>query len=222
MYCQGLKIPRQGEAVGGLPVSDTFPGGVLGLQWQWQANPQPEKWLRRGADGLHLVCGSAATIWRMPNMLSQMLPAADFTAEVKLSLTNAGAGAKTGVVIEGHTYSAIELCRSENGCLLRVLRGDVKESVQRGQVVPVSGALSEAEEVILAEKKLDTTEIAVTIKVTDARQVQYGVAAGGENTPLGAAQPITRATWTGARLGVYARGGTEADTADIAVFALKF
>lgn len=212
----------QGEAVGGLTVSDTFPGGVPGLQWQWQANPQPEKWLRRGADGLHLVCGSVATIWRMPNMLSQMLPAADFTAEVRLSLTNAGVGAKTGVVIEGHTYSAIELCRSENGCLLRVLRGDVKESVQRGQVVPISGARSEAEEGILAEEELDTTEITVTIKVTDARQVQYGVAAGGENTPLGAAQPITRATWTGARLGVYARGGTEADTADIAAFAVKF
>ena len=193
-----------------------------GLQWQWQANPQPEKWLRRGADGLHLVCGSAATIWRMPNMLSQMLPAADFTAEVRLSLTNAGVGAKTGVVIEGHTYSAIELCRSENGCLLRVLRGDVKESVQHGQVVPISGARSEAEEVILAEENLDTTEITVTIKVTDARQVQYGYIAGGESTPLGAAQPITRATWTGARLGVYARGGTEADTADIAAFAVKF
>lgn len=193
-----------------------------GLQWQWQANPQPEKWLRRGADGLHLVCGSAATIWRMPNMLSQMLPAADFTAEVRLSLTNAGAGAKTGVVIEGHTYSAIELCRRENGCLLRVLRGDVKESVQCGQVVPISGARSEAEEVTLTEKKLDTTEITVTIKVTDARQVQYGYIAGGESNPLGAAQPITRATWTGARLGVYARGGTEADTADIAAFAVKF
>ena len=58
--------------------------------------------------------------------------------------------------------------------------------------------------------------------VIDARQVQYGYIAGGGSKPLGAAQPITRATWTGARLGVYARGGTEADTADIAVFAVKF
>ena len=211
-----------GEAVDGLAVSDTFPGGVPGLQWQWQANPQPDQWLRKGADGLHLACGSEKTTWRMPNMLSQMLPAADFTAKVKLSLANAGAGAKTGVVIEGHTYSAIELERSENGCTLRVLRGDVKETVVRGQAVPVSGALSEAEEVTVAEKSIDTAEITVTMKVTDAKQVQYGCLLGGETVPLGEPQPITRATWTGARLGVYARGGAAADTADIAAFTVKF
>ena len=213
----------QGEAVAGLAVSDTFPGGVPGLQWQWQANPQSEKWLRKGADGLHLTCGSDTTVWRMANLLSQMLPAADFTAEVPLSLANAGAGAKVGVVIEGHTYSVIELCREETGAVLRVLRGNVKESVKRGQVVPVSGALSEAEETVLTEKKIDTNEITVTLKVTDAKHVQYGfVTAQGENVPLGEAQPIARATWTGARLGVFARGGADTDVADVAAFDVKF
>ena len=103
-----------------------------------------------------------------------------------------------------------------------MLRGDVKETVQRGQVVPISGALSEAEETTMAEKAIDTAEITVTMKVTDAKQVQYGYLAGGENLPLGEPQPIARATWTGARLGVFARGGAAADTADIAAFAVKF
>ena len=57
----------KGEAGPGLQIGDSFTNGKPGLQWQWQANPQPEAWLRPVAgDALHLVCGASGSLWRQP------------------------------------------------------------------------------------------------------------------------------------------------------------
>ena len=191
----------KGEAGPGLQIGDSFTNGKPGLQWQWQANPQPEAWLRPVAgDALHLVCGASGSLWRQPNVLSQMLPAADFTANVTLGLAGCGAGAKVGLSVMGQKYSAIELCRTAQGCTVQLVQGMVKDLAPTG----------DAEETILAEKMVDTDEITVTMKITAAKQVQYALlAADGTAVPLGGAQPVAKATWTGARLALYARGGTK-------------
>ena len=92
----------KGEAGPGLQIGDSFTNGKPGLQWQWQANPQPEAWLRPVAgDALHLVCGASGSLWRQPNVLSQMLPAADFTANVteeEAFLTGDGKNKPTGLL----------------------------------------------------------------------------------------------------------------------------
>ena len=90
--------------------------------------PQPEAWLRPVAgDALHLVCGASGSLWRQPNVLSQMLPAADFTANVTLGLAGCGAGAKVGLSVMGQKYSAIELCRTAQGCTVQLVQGMVKD-----------------------------------------------------------------------------------------------
>lgn len=135
----------KGEAGPGLQIGDSFTNGKPGLQWQWQANPQPEAWLRPVAgDALHLVCGASGSLWRQPNVLSQMLPAADFTANVTLGLAGCGAGAKVGLSVMGQKYSAIELCRTAQGCTVQLVQGMVKDLAPTG----------DAEETILAEKWL--------------------------------------------------------------------
>ena len=59
-----LSEPPGGEPVGSLQVSDRFPGGIPGLQWQWQANPHPETRLRPAeGNGLNLTCGYAGSLW---------------------------------------------------------------------------------------------------------------------------------------------------------------
>ena len=69
----------------------------------------------------------------------------------------------------------------------------------------------------------DTDEITVTMKITDAKQVQYALlAADGTAVPLGGAQPVAKATWTGARLALYARGGTKGDAACIKQLNITF
>ena len=204
----------KGEAGPGLQIGDSFTNGKPGLQWQWQANPQPEAWLRPVAgDALHLVCGASGSLWRQPNVLSQMLPAADFTANVTLGLAGCGAGAKVGLSVMGQKYSAIELCRTAQGCTVQLVQGMVKDLAPTG----------DAEETILAEKMVDTDEITVTMKITAAKQVQYALlAADGTAVPLGGAQPVAKATWTGARLALYARGGTKEDAACIKQLNITF
>ena len=204
----------KGEAGSGLQIGDSFTNGKPGLQWQWQANPQPEAWLRPVAgDALHLVCGASGSLWRQPNVLSQMLPAADFTANVTLGLAGCGAGAKVGLSVMGQKYSAIELCRTAQGCTVQLVQGMVKDLAPTG----------DAEETILAEKMVDTDEITVTMKITAAKQVQYALlAADGTAVPLGGAQPVAKATWTGARLALYARGGTKGDAACIKQLNITF
>ena len=204
----------KGEAGPGLQIGDSCTNGKPGLQWQWQANPQPEAWLRPvTGDALHLVCGASGSLWRQPNVLSQMLPAADFTANVTLGLAGCGAGAKVGLSVMGQKYSAIELCRTAQGCTVQLVQGMVKDLAPTG----------DAEETILAEKMVDTDEITVTMKITAAKQVQYALlAADGTAVPLGGAQPVAKATWTGARLALYARGGTKKDTACIKQLNITF
>lgn len=146
-------------------------------------------------------------------MLSQMLPAADFTANVTLGLAGCGTGAKVGLSVMGQKYSAIELCRTAQGCTVQLVQGMVKDLAPTG----------DAEETILAEKMVDTDEITVTMKITAAKQVQYAMlAADGTAVPLGGAQPVAKATWTGARLALYARGGTKKDTACIKQLNITF
>ena len=164
-------------------------------------------------DALHLVCGASGSLWRQPNVLSQMLPAADFTANVTLGLAGCGAGAKVGLSVMGQKYSAIELCRTAQGCTVQLVQGMVKDLAPTG----------DAEETILAEKMVDTDEITVTMKITAAKQVQYALlAADGTAVPLGGAQPVAKATWTGARLALYARGGTKEDAACIKQLNITF
>ena len=197
------KAPR-GSAVGELAVSDRFAQGLPGLQWQWQANPHPDLWLRPGdSDGLNLVCGARGTLWQQPNLLSQMLPGADFTAGVRLSLPDAGEDAKVGISVLGHRYSAVELCRRGDGYTVRLVTGSVPDLAPDG----------DACETLVTEKPIDSNEIIVTMKVGQAERVEYGFhVPGGTMEKLGGPFPVTCATWTGARLALYARGGTTQDT----------
>lgn len=83
----------------------------------------------------------------------------------------------------GQKYSAIELCRTAQGCTVQLVQGMVKDLAPTG----------DAEETILAEKMVDTDEITVTMKIMAAKQVQYALlAADGTAVPLGGAQPLPR------------------------------
>ena len=74
--------------------SDEFDGNALGLQWQWQANPQPNWAFPAGGLGfLRLFIVPAPdgfkNFWDLPNLLLQKFPAPEFTAGTKLTFTHA-------------------------------------------------------------------------------------------------------------------------------------
>lgn len=70
---------------------------------------------------------------------------------------------------------------------------------------------------------VDTDEITVTMKMTAAKQVQYALLGSRwHRSAAGGSQPVAKATWTGARLALYARGGTKGDAACIKQLNITF
>jgi len=96
--------------------SDEFDGSTLGLQWQWQANPQPT-WcfLDPAHNNLDLysakIPDTAKNLWDVPNILLQKFPAETFTATTKIRLIANPKleEEKAGLVIMGMSYAYIAI-----------------------------------------------------------------------------------------------------------------
>ncbi|RSK43406.1 glycoside hydrolase family 43 protein [Hymenobacter perfusus] len=94
--------------------SDEFSSAALGLQWQWHANPQPGwAFLNQSAGTLRLYSvplpDGSRNLWQVPNLLLQKLPAEQFTATAKLTVTPRFEGEKVGLVIMGLDYATLIL-----------------------------------------------------------------------------------------------------------------
>ncbi len=100
--------------------SDEFNGNSLGLQWQWQANPQLN-WAycfpAKGVLRLNSILkpDSAKNLWEVPAMLTQKFPAEEFTATVKFSFTTKTNGEQFGLVVMGMSYAGITVTKTESG-----------------------------------------------------------------------------------------------------------
>ncbi|HVK47283.1 MAG TPA: glycoside hydrolase 43 family protein [Pseudobacter sp.] len=104
------------------PDGDEFNHAVLGLQWQWQANPRAT-WCFPDAEkgGLRLYSvqqpDSAKNYWDLPNLLLQKFPAEAFVVTTKLSFSPSvkPLKEKTGLVIMGLSYATLELQARPDG-----------------------------------------------------------------------------------------------------------
>ena len=107
--------------------SDEFNSPDLGLQWQWQANPQPAWSLMDPAEGtLHLfsakIPDTAKNLWDVPNLLLQKFPADAFMVTTKLRLVPNPKldEEKAGLVVMGMSYGYIAI-ESRSGALHLIL-----------------------------------------------------------------------------------------------------
>lgn len=105
--------------------SDEFNSTLLGLQWQWQANPKTTWAFMNTADGslrlyTELIPEGATSLWQVPNLLLQKFPAEEFSVTAKISfkpnpkLENE----KIGLVVMGMSYAGMSLSSSKDGILL--------------------------------------------------------------------------------------------------------
>lgn len=110
--------PRPASLTPSKPASpqthDDFADGKPGLQWQWQANPNPA-WLLPGHGQLHLRCcglpqaKEKRNFYWLPNLLLQKFPAWQFTAQTRLTLNADVAGDAGGLIVYGERYAALLL-----------------------------------------------------------------------------------------------------------------
>ncbi len=177
---------------------DDFQGPELGLQWQWQANPQ-RAWYEVD-HGLRLnilpCVRGESLLWYMPNVLTQMPQDWAFTLETPLTLEAREIGDEAGIAVLGHSYSALALHRGEGGNELRLYRGTVTEQTAQGLA---------REELALA---LPFAGEAATLRLHfhEGGTVSYGyVRPDGAEEPLAGSFYAGPSSWSGAKSALFAR-----------------
>lgn len=105
--------------------SDEFEGYSLGLQWQWHANPNPLWSYFAGHKGYMRLYSVPVpkdfiSLWDLPNLLLQKMPAAEFTATTRLTFKpNPNLdGERAGLVVMGRDYAMLSIEDTPQGLVL--------------------------------------------------------------------------------------------------------
>jgi len=105
--------------------SDEFNSPELGLQWQWQANPQATWYfMNTGSGSLRLYSQQqpegSHNLWEVPNLLMQKFPAEEFTVTTKLFFkpNSKLENEKTGLIVMGQSYARLSLKSVKDGMQL--------------------------------------------------------------------------------------------------------
>lgn len=171
----------------GPPASDRFSSRELGLQWQWQANPERWWWGHDPSLGLRLsAVPSSPNLWNAAHLLMQKFPAPEFTATVRLDASGLQDGERTGLIVFGADYAWIGVERT-NGSPRLVLRA-------------AENAAAGPEEKELANEP--TPEGVITLRVS----VRNGGVYRFDRGPAFTAKP---GRWVGAKVGIFASAPPE-------------
>ena len=192
--------------------SDEFETSKLGLQWQWQANPQPTWLFTDAGRGLLKLYTSkspddAKNLWDVPNLLMQKFPADEFMATTKLlfkpnpKLENE----KTGLVVMGRSYAQISIKSKKDGLYLMY---GVCQSADKGK--------TENEKEIT---KLKSGSVYFRVKVTTGAKCQFSYSEDGIRfTAVGDEFQATAGQWIGAKMGIFATRDTQTNDSGIAEY----
>ena len=181
--------------------SDEFTSSRLGLQWQWNANHQPDShsltaragWLR-----LFSTYALPGELAHLPNLLAQKFPAHCFNIETLVELHAPNAGDEAGLAIVGRGSASL---------------GVVRTSTAHELVLRVNGRQTSL-------LKLTTPAARLRVSVTAGGKCAFAASADGKAFTTGAecfqAQP---GVWIGARVGLYStRAGGAGGHADFDYF----
>lgn len=199
----GEPVPSHVKPLGGgeiatPPESDEFDSHALGLQWQWQANPETTWYsLIPGRGFLRLFSLNMAegenNLWNRPNLLLQKFPAPGFRASAKIKLVPEGAamGKSAGLLVFGLDYATLTLTQRGNEFVLR-------------QTLAVEAGDNLGEELI-EEVKLKGNEavLQVVVRGPDAL-CQFRYSTDGEVfKDIGKPFKAREGQWVGAKVGLF-------------------
>jgi len=192
--------------------SDEFNAAKFGLQWQWQANPQPTWLFTDAAKGILKLYTArmpdeAKNLWDVPNLLMQKFPADEFMATTKLlfkpnpKLENE----KTGLVVMGRSYAQMSIKSKKDGLYLMY---GVCQNADKGK--------AENEKEII---KLKSASVYFRVKVTTGTKCQFSYSEDGINfSNAGDEFQATAGQWIGAKMGIFAIRDTQTNDSGIAEY----
>lgn len=177
--------------------SDEFNTTTLGLQWQWQANPDTA-WNSFTGTDLRLYATAIDTsknYWEVPNILMQKFPAEEFTATAKLTFRPRNNEEKAGFVIMGADYAYLSLIKKTDS--IYVQYGNCKQADKGGKET----------QQILKVPDGNTVYFKVRVKKTVC---QFSYSFNNENF-INVNEKFTAkpGRWIGAKLGLFCTGITK-------------
>ena len=214
------KKPNVGEqyAIQTPRETDNFEQDSLGLQWQWNANPNV-LWSAKlpGNDFLRLYSIAPPeqmnSLWDVPNLLLQKFPAPEFNVATKISLIP-GDGKeqrKTGLIIMGRDYAAVTLTEKEGTFYLQNTQAIKADEGAKEEVL---------EEIAL---KSNTVYLKVAVSAPDA-MCQFSFSENGRNfKKFGTPFKARVGKWIGAKVGLFSISTPEASRggyADVEYFRI--
>lgn len=198
--------------------TDNFEQDSLGLQWQWNANPNV-LWSAKlpGNDFLRLYSIAPPeqmnSLWDVPNLLLQKFPAPEFNVSTKISLIP-GDGKeqrKTGLIIMGRDYAAVTLTEKEGTFYLQNTQAIKADEGAKEEVL---------EEIAL---KSNTVYLKVAVSAPDA-MCQFSFSENGRNfKKFGTPFKARVGKWIGAKVGLFSISTPEASRggyADVEYFRI--
>lgn len=197
------------------PTSDDFLSPRLGLQWQWQANPNDREYsltARPGALRLFAQPAASPNLWAAPYLLLQKFPAPRFMVTTGLDLTAQADGDRAGLVVFGADYAWIGLRRHQG-------RFEIVQASCRDAGGKVPGTETVAAAVPWPEGK-----VLLRATVADGGRTQFSYSVnGGAFQPLGAEFTAVQGRWVGAKVGVFADAthAGSAGHADVTAFHVE-
>jgi len=177
--------------------SDHFDKENLSLAWQWHANPQDERFyidcersiLRLFAVGNKKDKTVINSLFYIPNLLLQKIPAETFEAVTKMRISFKSCSSLAGLVVSGYRYSAIGLMKKEDGIWLVQLLGEISENVV---------------EKIVEEKKVEAEEIYLRLLMQKGALCRFSFSLDGKDfEEFGVKFVPKEDIWTGSKIGLF-------------------
>lgn len=177
--------------------SDDFSSNKLGLQWQWHANPQ-DWWhfadKEKGCLRLYSVPipENYKSLWDVPNLLLQKMPAPDFTATMKLTFKPDPRfkGERTGLVVMGIDYALLSLESTENG--FNLSQAECMDA-EKGNMEKVNASVD-----------LKDSTLYLRVKVKPDASCLFSYSLDNKNyTNLGKEFKAREGKWIGAKVGTF-------------------
>ncbi len=170
-----------------IPTSDDFRQSI-GLQWQWQANPD-SAWYSLLRPGLRLYAAPADSLFHAGQFLSQLMQAYDFDLDIQMH-THLMAGDRAGIGMMGYPYHYVSVAEGR----LCLVRGDILEL---GRSIP-----EQVTETALKTIPLAASSIRLRLSVRQGNMTFLYANAEENWQQIGQSCPLSPGGWTGARPGI--------------------
>ncbi|WP_297046846.1 glycoside hydrolase 43 family protein [Thermoflavifilum sp.] len=187
--------------------SDDFRAHELGLQWQWQANPDPTWYYLKAAGGLRLYARpmprQARNLWDVPNILMQKFPAPAFCVTTKIHFYPLQVGDQAGMVIMGTSYARLSVEQQSDGLHLMY-------------VTCTHADEGHAEQIQVNDPLRDST-LWLRVRVDSPAICTFSYSLNGKDfIPIPGSFIAQPGKWIGAKVGIYCIGKQKSNDAGFA------